>query len=173
VPNAEFSTLQLENFAPRDRFWYHPRIGVRYETTPDQIRYVLVELRRMLYAHPAVDPDPARVRFVGFGSSSLDIDLFVYVNAADYPGFLEVAEDLNLRMMDIVERAGTGFAFPSQTLYVGRDGGLDEKAARAAEADVSRWREEENLCLPNFPPAEIEALRGTLDYPNQGSALKR
>lgn len=172
VPNAEFSTLQLENFAPRDRFWFHPRLGLRYETTPEQIRYVLVELRRMLYAHPAVDPDPARVRFVGFGASSLDIDLFVYVRAADYAGFLEVAEDLNLRVMDIIERAGTGFAFPSQTLYVGRDHGLDEKAARTAEREVARWREEEKLFLPGFPPEEIEALRGTLDYPNQGSAVK-
>ncbi len=172
VPNAEFSTLQLENFAPRDRFWFHPRIGLRYETTPGQIRYVLVELRRMLYAHPAVDPDPARVRFVGFGASSLDIDFFVYVNAADYAGFLEVAEDLNLRVMDIIERAGTGFAFPSQTLYVGSDGGLDPEAARKAEEQVARWREEEKLFLPGFPPEEIEALRGTLDYPERGSAVK-
>jgi MscS family membrane protein len=70
VPNAEFSTIQLENFAARDRIWYHPRLGLRYETTPDQLRFVLVELRRMLYSHPKIDPDPARVRFVGFGDSS-------------------------------------------------------------------------------------------------------
>ena len=52
VPNAEFSAMQLENFAQRDFIWYHLRLGLRYETTPEQLRYVLVEIRRMLYAHP-------------------------------------------------------------------------------------------------------------------------
>jgi MscS family membrane protein len=45
VPNAEFSNLHLENYTARDRIWYHPTIGLRYETTPDQLRFVLVEVR--------------------------------------------------------------------------------------------------------------------------------
>ena len=112
VPNAEFSTLQLENFAKRDRIWYHPRLGLRYETTPDQLRYLLVEIRRMLYAHPKVDPDPARIRFVGFGDSSLDLDIYAYVRTHDYNEYLEIAEDLNLRIMDIVH--GPAPASPSR-----------------------------------------------------------
>src|SRR6267142_5584617 len=52
IPNAEFSNLKIENSARRDRIWYHPTINVHYETTPDQIRYILVEGHRMLYAHP-------------------------------------------------------------------------------------------------------------------------
>jgi MscS family membrane protein len=73
IPNAEFANFQIENFAKRERIWYHPTISLRYETTQDQIRCVLVEVRRMLYAHPKVDSASARIRFVGFGSSSLDL----------------------------------------------------------------------------------------------------
>ena len=109
IPNSEFSNLQIENFARRDRIWYHPTIRLRYETTPDQIRYVLVEVHRMLYAHPKVDSTSARIRFVGFGSSSLDLEVFSYVNVTDYGEYLEVAEDLNLRIMDIVAAAGSCF----------------------------------------------------------------
>jgi MscS family membrane protein len=115
IPNAEFSNLQIENFARRDRFWYHPTLGLRYETTPDQLRYLLVEVRQLLYAHPKVDSASARVRFVRFGSSSLDLEVSSYVTVTDYGEYLEVAEDLNLRMMDIVAAAGSSFAFPSQT----------------------------------------------------------
>jgi len=171
IPNAEFSNLQIENFAKRDKIWYHPRIGLRYETTPDQIRYILVEIRKMLYAHPRVDPDPARIRFVQFGAYSLDLDIFAYVSTADYGEFLEVAEDLNLRIMDIVEKAGSGFAFPSQTTYVESGEGLNGELARAAEEEVRRWREQNQLCLPGFPPAAIAELRGSLDYPPKGSAV--
>src|SRR5690606_23005857 len=41
IPNGEFSSSKIENYAHRDRFWFHPVIGLRYETTPDQIRYLL------------------------------------------------------------------------------------------------------------------------------------
>ena len=134
VPNSEFATLQLENFAERDKILYKPRLGLRYETSPDQLRYALARFKKVLDEHPRVDPDPARVRFVGFGDSSLDVDIYAYLLATDFSEYLEIAEDLNLRLMDAVAEAGTGFAFPSTTTYVVRDDGLDsERASRAAE----------------------------------------
>jgi MscS family membrane protein len=169
VPNSEFSSLQLENFGLRDRILYKPTIGLRYETTPEQLRYVLIEVRKMLYAHPKVDPDPARVRFKSFGAYSLDIEVFAYVKATDVNEFLEVAEDLNLRIMDLVAAAGTSFAFPSQTMYVEQGEGIDREAARAAEQAVQAWRERRELFLPRFPPERIAEMRGKLDYPPEGS----
>jgi MscS family membrane protein len=132
---------------------------------------VLVEIRKLLYSHPRVDPDPARIRFTSFGAYSLDLEVFAYVRATDWGEYLEVAEDLNLRIMDIVEAAGTGFAFPSSTTYLAQDDGLDAKRAEEAEAAVRGWRERSELCLPGFPKPRIEELRGTLPYPPEGSAL--
>jgi MscS family membrane protein len=169
IPNGEFVNLHLDNFTKRERIWYHPRIRLRYETTPDQVRYILVEVRKMLYAHPKVLSDPARIRFVGFGEYSLDLDIFAYIDVTDYGEFLEVAEDLNLRIMDIVAKAGSSFAFPSQTIYMERGKGLDEKLAKAAEAHVKEWREQRALYLPSFPQETIGQLAGSLDYPPSGS----
>jgi MscS family membrane protein len=172
IPNADFSRLELENFTQRDRIWYNPTLGLRYETTPEQLRYVLVGVRRMLYSHPRVLPDAARIRFVGFGASSLDLEIFAYVDSTDYGEYLEVAEDLNLRIMEIVSEAGSSFAFPSQTLYVEKGEGLDRRRGKAAEAEVARWRADRQLYLPGFPQAEIERLRSSLDYPPEGSPLR-
>ena len=172
IPNSSFSQLDLENYSRRDRIWYHPTIGLRYETTPDQLRYVLVEIRKMLYSHPEVHPDPARVRFTGFGAYSLNLDVFAYVNVTDYSEYLEIAEDLNLRIMEIVNRAGSGFAFPSQTMYVRPDDGLDVARRSTAEQEVHRWREENRLCLPRFPAKEIARLQGTLAWPPAGAAMR-
>jgi MscS family membrane protein len=171
IPNAEFSNLPIENFARRERMWYHPTIRLRYETSPDQLRYVLVEVRRMLYAHPKVDSTSCRIRFTGFGSSSLDLDVFSYVNESDYGTYLEVAEDLNLRIMDIVAAAGSSFAVPAQTTYFERGRGLDRDQARTAEAKVREWRERHELCLPRFPADTIAELESTLEYPPDGSAV--
>jgi MscS family membrane protein len=169
IPNADLAGMRIENFAARDRIWYQSVIGLRYETTPEQLRCVLIEVRRMLYAHPMVDPDPARIRFLGFGASSLDLEVFAYVRTRDFGEYLEIAEDLNLRIMDIVAASGSGFAFPSRTLYLGRDPGLDPKRAEEAESRVRAWRERGELFLPRFPERAIAELENTLEWPPVGS----
>ncbi|GAB2800419.1 hypothetical protein GCM10027275_53050 [Rhabdobacter roseus] len=165
IPNGEFSSLRIENFAHRDRFWFHPILALRYETTPEQIRFLLVELRTILYSHPSVDPDPARVRFIEMGSHSLNIEIFAYVHAKDFSEFLEIQEDLYLRMMDIVTASGTGFAFPSQTLYMARDSGTSQEKTQATEEQVRQWRDNGELQLPNFSEERINALKNSIPYP--------
>ncbi len=169
ISNSDFSNLPLDNYSKRQKIWYHPRLGLRYETTPDQIRYILVEVRKLLYSHPKVLPDPARIRFVGFGEYSIDLDIFAYIAETDYGKYLEVSEDLNLRIMDIVRNAGSSFAFPTQTTYLERGKGLDGELVRDAESKVKEWREQKALYLPEFPPEKIGELRGSLDYPPPGS----
>jgi MscS family membrane protein len=172
IPNAEFAAMQIENFSKRDRTGLRVMIGVRYETTPDQLRYLLVELKRMLLAHPKVHPDPARVRFVAFGSSSLDVEIFAHILTANHDEFLAIREDILLRVMDIVRASGTGFAFPSQTIYAGTDSGADDAKRRAAEGQVEAWRAANALCLPAFPADQVAALHGTIDYPPKGAAVR-
>ncbi len=165
VPNSRFSEIDLENFTVRDRIRLATTLGLRYETTPDQLRHVLVGLRKVLIAHPLVSNDPARVRFSGFGSSSLDIEIFAFVTTSDFNEFCAVREDIYLRFMDIVAASGTGFAFPSQTLYMGRDDGLDPEGTRRAEEQVQVWRKEGKFPFPNFSEEEIAELNGTAEYP--------
>ncbi len=111
IPNATLSKMPVVNFAPRDRMLIRSVIGVRCETRPEQLRYLLVRIREMLLGHPRIYPEP-RVRFIGFGAYSLDIEVFAYVTTRDGAEFLSIREDVFLRVMDIVEQSGTGFAFP-------------------------------------------------------------
>ncbi len=173
VPNAQFSTEFLENFGARDRIRLYQVLSLRYETTPDQLRWLLAELRRLLYSHPMIDREQARVRFINFGPSSLDVEIFCFVRTTDFPAFTAVREDVFLRVMDIVRASGSGFAFPSQTLYFGRDAGVDAARTRAAEEQVEGWRRQGELPFPDFAEGEIGALEGTLSYPPEGSVGHR
>ncbi|QDM00236.1 mechanosensitive ion channel family protein [Rhodopseudomonas palustris] len=135
VPNGQLAAVQIENYSRRDKFWFHPVLDLRYETTPDQIRALIASLRQMLLDHPKVDDDPARVRFIGLGATSLRVEIFSYVHAVSMDEFLEVQEELNLRIMELVAEAGSGFAFPSQTVYVTRDKGV---AVPTEQADATQ-----------------------------------
>jgi MscS family membrane protein len=171
IPNGQLSSISVENFAMRDRFLFRHTLNLRYETTADQLRYVVAQTRELLYEHPRVDSTTARVRFIGFGQSSLDVEIFAYVLETVQESFLAVQEDLLLRIMDLVESSGSGFAFPSQTLYMSKDEGLDAEKSRRAAETVRRWRDEGELPFPDHSPAMVSHLDSTLEYPPKGSVL--
>ena len=169
IPNATFSNMEIDNITARERIRLLAVITVRYETSPDQIRYILVEIRRLLYSHERIVPDTPRVRFINFGAYSLDIEVLAYVNTADWAEFLGIREDIFLRIMEIIKASGTGFAYPSQTLYMGKDDGLNAERVREISEKVQHWRERNEIYLPNFPADKIEEFKGTLPYPPEGS----
>lgn len=169
VPNADFAQMQIVNFTRRDMNLYQCSVGLRYETTPDQLRYVAAKIRKLLIRHSKVLPDPARVRFTEFGASALVLEIFALVRCADWNEFLAVKEDLNLRIAEIVRESGTGFAFPSWTVYFGRDSGVDVARGELAEAEVQKWRAENRLPFPEFDYAERVEMTDTLAFPPEGS----
>ncbi len=173
IPNGKFSSENIENYTHRDRFLFRPILSLRYETTPDQIRYLLVELRAVLYGHPMVSPDPSRVRFVELGADSINLEVFAYILVTTYDDFLEVKEDLLLQLMDVVGESGTGFAFPSQTIYFGRDSGLSREKSKNAEEKVKKWREKGELQIPQFDPEHIKEIENKTPYPPAGSAKQK
>ena len=75
--------------------------------------------------------------------------------------------------MDIVDAAGSGFAFPSQTVYLGRDSGINKEKAELAAREVQKWRDEHQLPFPDFTPADISEISNSLPYPQPGSAVGR
>jgi MscS family membrane protein len=169
IPNAALAKMPIVNLTRRDQMLIRTVIGLRYETTPEQLRFILVKLREMLLGHPRINPDPARARFVGFGASSLDIEVYAYVMTRDWGEFLGIREDIFLRVMDIIEQGGASIAFPSQTLYLGRDHGAEDGKVGAAEATVRAWRDEGSLPLPNFSAEQAAKIRGSITYPPPGS----
>ena len=169
IANAQFVSMHIDNLSARDRFWYNPLLKLRYETTPGQLRYILIELRKMLYAHPKVLEEPLHVRFRGFGDSSLNVQIFSYIGVTSYKESLEVAEDLNFRIMDLVTEAGSSFAVPAAIEYQLPGPPLDEERARAVEARVEDWKSKQALYFPNLPKERIAEVKDSLDYPPFGS----
>jgi MscS family membrane protein len=171
IPNGTLSTINIENLTRRDKILFSPTLGLRFETSPDQLRYVLAECRKLLYEHPKVETASARIRFAGFLESSLSLEVFSYVLTKDFAEFTAIREDLLFRIMDIVSEAGTEFAFPSRTLYLGKDSGLDPERTVDVAKKVEQWREEKQLPFPDFAQTEITQFRDTLPYPDPASAV--
>lgn len=169
IPNAKLADIEIINYARADKMMVHEFIGLRYETTTDQLRYVLVKFREMFHAHPRIDSDTVRVRLNNFGASALNVEVRVYALTREWNDYFAIREDILMRLISIVHASGTGFAFPSQTLYMANDHGLDADNSNAAEREVAEWRQRGRLPFPRLAQQRIAELAGTLDYPPQGS----
>jgi MscS family membrane protein len=117
IPNGQIASMSLETLSPRDKFWFHPLISLRYDATAAQIQSVVDNVRILLIDHPSLERSSVRVRFLGFGASSLDVDIFAYIYAIDWNHFLEIQEQLLLSIMGIVQQTGAQRALPSRIMY--------------------------------------------------------
>ncbi len=117
VPNAQFSSMELENISGRDKIWFHPTLNLRRDTTSDQLLKVLASCNKILADHPKLEIGPLPVRFIGVGSYSLDIEVAAYVTTARYDEFLAIQQELLLKLLQAVEQAGTGLAVPLQESF--------------------------------------------------------
>ncbi len=107
VPNGQLASMTLENFALRDRIRFHHTVGLARQTTADQLRDALGQIRGILDAHPRVESTSARTRFIRFSGSSMDVEIFAYVLETEQTAFLEIQEELLLGILDIIDSVGT------------------------------------------------------------------
>ena len=145
VPNSKLASDPIRNWSRR-KMGRRIRmlIGIKYSATTEQIKKCVEEIKQMLIDHPDIAKgddmgskkasrydrgivsidDLAGYKsnlFVvvdEFADSSINILVYCFSKTIVWGEFLAVKEDVMLKIMNIVEANGLGFAFPSQSLYV-------------------------------------------------------
>jgi MscS family membrane protein len=173
IPNGTVATINLENLSSRDKILFQTTLGLRPESKPDHVRFVLAEVRRLLYSHARVESKTVRVRLTDISGSSLSIEVLAYILTRDFNEFAAIREDLLLRIMDVMEDSGGGLALPSQTLYLSRDSGVEKEKAGNAAKKIADLRDGKQLPFPDFHQDDIAALKGSIEYPQPESALRK
>jgi MscS family membrane protein len=173
IPNGTVATINLENLSRRDKILFKTTLGLRPESKADHVRFVLAEIRKLLYSHPRVETQTVRVRLVDIGGSSLSIELLSYVLTRDFNEFAAVREDLLLRIMDVLEDSGGGLALPAQTLYLSRDSGVEKQKVEEAVKKIADLRDGNKLPFPDFHKDDISSFKGSIAYPPSESTLRQ
>jgi MscS family membrane protein len=121
VPNGRLITLSLENVSLRDKFLFHHRIHLDYETTADQLRGCIAEIRTMLRVHPKAETETARVSLTAFLDASIEIEVFAHLLESSNEAFLTAQEALLMQIMDIVRTNGAKFALSPPAHLPGKE----------------------------------------------------
>ena len=123
VPNGKLVEMSIETFAARDRIRFTTKVGLVYGTTAAQMRQILDGFERVLRTHPDIWPDTVVVKFTGFGDSSLDVEVLCWFQTSDFNVFRDDRQEVLLGFMDVVQAAGSDFAFPTRTVHLVSEAG--------------------------------------------------
>ncbi|WP_299392331.1 mechanosensitive ion channel family protein [Pelagibius sp.] len=121
VPNAKLSDNAVTNFSAMTHRRIYWKIGVEYRTTVEQLRQIRDGIESYVIGNEAFAQPPEVSTFVridSFNDSSIDIMLYCFTKTTNWGEWLEIKEQLAYHIKEVVEGAGSGFAFPSQSLYV-------------------------------------------------------
>jgi MscS family membrane protein len=121
VPNSKLSDNAVTNFSRMTHRRISWAIGVEYKTTTEQLAYIRDKTLEYVLGHPEFAKPPEVTTFMrvdAFGPSSIDFKLYAFTVTTNWTEWLRIKEDLAFELKKIVEDAGTGFAFPSQTIYL-------------------------------------------------------
>jgi MscS family membrane protein len=118
IPNSLLVSKPIDNYSARSKILYRPILRLRYDTTPEQIQKILDGIRSLFATHDRVLQENHRVRFKEIAEDALLVEVYAYVDTREWAEFLELAEGLNMRILEIVAQAGTTLSLPAKTLHI-------------------------------------------------------
>ena len=118
VPNGNLANAAILNWSEMNKRQIKMTLGLTYSTTAAQMRQILKEMREMLQNDGEIHQQTIHIHFTEFQDSALGIFCYFFTKTTNWGEYMHVRERINLELMEIVERNGAAFAFPSQSLYV-------------------------------------------------------
>jgi len=118
VPNSTFIKSEIINFTRMQKRRVSFTLGVSYRTSRGQMVQVVQGIKKLIKDDPRFDHDFYMVHFTEFGTSSLDIFVYCFTRTTAWDAFLTVREDMNLKIMQLLEDLDVEIAFPSRTVYL-------------------------------------------------------
>jgi len=122
VPNSDLSDAVVTNFSRMTHRRIYWKIGITYAASKEQLQLIRDQIMDhiMTSADFAKPPEVSTfVRLDSFNDFSIDFMIYCFTKTTDWGQWLAIKEEFALAIKEIVEdKAGTDFAFPSQSLYI-------------------------------------------------------
>ena len=121
VPNYKFAEQSVTNHSRRHHRRIRWLIGLEYRTTVEQLKNIRDDIYDLVLNDTSFAKNENSnffVRIDSFSDSSIDVLVQAFTVTNDWGEFLKIKENLAVKIIEIVDKNSTGFAFPSQSLYV-------------------------------------------------------
>lgn len=118
VPNKKMIDSELDNLSLRIQRRAKFNVGLTYETSPEQFKAIITEMQKVIDDHPHTLPGETRVRMHEFEASAISIMVLYFVDTLEFDVYLAVREEINYHIIDIVNKHGGSFAYPTTSVIM-------------------------------------------------------
>ena len=115
VSNKDLTDSRVHNFRRMENRRIVFQIGVKYDTPAAKVARIPDILRESVQSTPDVTFD--RAHFASYGDFSLNFETVYFVLTNDYARYMDVQQEINMKIMDAFDRDKIEFAYPTQVLY--------------------------------------------------------
>ncbi|MCZ2099753.1 MAG: mechanosensitive ion channel family protein [Anaerolineae bacterium] len=122
IPNKTVMNANISNWSRLGKRRLNMTLGIAYKNAPEKVLSVVQGVREMLIDHELVEADSVVVQFVEFGTAALNIMIICFMKTPNWNDFQAARQDINLRIMEILQDRGVELAVPTQTLMLERPG---------------------------------------------------
>lgn len=122
IPNAVLANEVINNWTRMPKRRVRHTVGLTYQTPVETVEALVEDIRTLLLQDPDVDPEQVTVAWSEFGASSLDILVQYFTHPVAFPAHLEVRQRINAKIARAVASRGSSFAYPTQTVFLQREG---------------------------------------------------
>ena len=117
VPNSKVANESIINWSKMGKRRIKFMLGLKYSTPVEKIKIAVSEIRDMLMHHPEIHKQTVFVYFNEFAESSLNIFLYFFTITTNWQKYLEVREEILIKILEILENHKIEIAFPSSSVY--------------------------------------------------------
>lgn len=116
ISNNELTSVRVQNFGKMERRRIVFSIGVDYNTPHAKLKNIPDMIREIIERQDKTEVD--RIHFKKFGDSSLNYEIVFYINAPEYPVYMDIQQSINLDIVEKFEKEKIEIAYPTTTVYV-------------------------------------------------------
>lgn len=120
ISNKELTSARVSNFGRIAQRRNAFTIGVIYKTSTEKLKLVPDIIKEVVESTELTKFD--RAHFSSFGDFSLNFDVSYFVKSSDYKKFMDIKQEINLKIKDSFEKEGIEFAYPTQKVFVQKEG---------------------------------------------------
>tara|TARA_R110001599_G_scaffold162217_1_gene350947 strand:- start:30516 stop:31883 length:1368 start_codon:yes stop_codon:yes gene_type:complete len=128
LPNALLTTTKIDNMGARRYRRMRTMLSLTYATAPEKIDAFCEGVRTLIQLHPYMRKDYYHVYFNEYGAASLDILVYVFWETPDWNTELRERHRFLVDILRLAKQLEVEFAYPTQTIYLKKDNGVEESA---------------------------------------------
>lgn len=121
LPNSVLTDNNIINSSKRDCRRFRIVLTLELDTTLEKVTQLTENIKLALTTHPQVINETVKVFFETISADGIDLSIDLKTSALEYVDYLKFKEEINYTLLDMVNQAKIGLAYPSQSIYLKKD----------------------------------------------------